>query len=295
MWPRRCATPSAPTRLCGSSSPTAITTWRRLTLPANIPSTTWLWTPALRSNIVMGYYEAGHMMYVHLPSLEKLKGDLVEVPAPERLSLDSGRPPFSSSSPRPGKLVMRNIAKPAKVLAYHPSRDVDIQVLIQVHLPGEGAIGHLRVQAECEGVRTGRDAQVVDILEGRDWAAHAAAIPEREDRVVLVVVDSHLEAIPCRFAGLDERLGGQRDDRGDQELSGWRGWRRRGRRGRRRRSLDHFRQGGGGLRLSRYGCLGRRDGRGGESGSGGGRGFACRAGLSRPANRRPGRPRTRRR
>ncbi len=34
--------------------------------------------PALRSNIVMGYYEAGHMMYVHLPSLEKLKGDLVE-------------------------------------------------------------------------------------------------------------------------------------------------------------------------------------------------------------------------
>jgi carboxypeptidase C (cathepsin A) len=34
--------------------------------------------PALRSNIVLRYYEAGHMMYVHLPSLEKLKGDLVE-------------------------------------------------------------------------------------------------------------------------------------------------------------------------------------------------------------------------
>ena len=34
--------------------------------------------PTLRSNIVMRYYEAGHMMYVHLPSLEKLKGDLVE-------------------------------------------------------------------------------------------------------------------------------------------------------------------------------------------------------------------------
>ncbi len=34
--------------------------------------------PALRSNIVMRYYEGGHMMYVHLPSLEKLKGDLVE-------------------------------------------------------------------------------------------------------------------------------------------------------------------------------------------------------------------------
>jgi carboxypeptidase C (cathepsin A) len=34
--------------------------------------------PALRSNIVMGYYEAGHMMYVHPPSLAKLKSDLVE-------------------------------------------------------------------------------------------------------------------------------------------------------------------------------------------------------------------------
>lgn len=34
--------------------------------------------PTLRSNIAMRYYEGGHMMYVHLPSLEKLKGDLVE-------------------------------------------------------------------------------------------------------------------------------------------------------------------------------------------------------------------------
>jgi carboxypeptidase C (cathepsin A) len=24
----------------------------------------------------MSYYQAGHMMYIHLPSLEKLKGDL---------------------------------------------------------------------------------------------------------------------------------------------------------------------------------------------------------------------------
>jgi len=32
----------------------------------------------LRSNIRMGYYEAGHMMYIHLPSLEKLKGDLAD-------------------------------------------------------------------------------------------------------------------------------------------------------------------------------------------------------------------------
>jgi carboxypeptidase C (cathepsin A) len=34
--------------------------------------------PTLRGNITMGYYEAGHMMYVHLPSLEKLKSDLAE-------------------------------------------------------------------------------------------------------------------------------------------------------------------------------------------------------------------------
>lgn len=32
--------------------------------------------PALRSNISMGYYEAGHMMYVHLAYLAKLKQDL---------------------------------------------------------------------------------------------------------------------------------------------------------------------------------------------------------------------------
>ncbi|HTP11195.1 MAG TPA: peptidase S10 [Anaerolineae bacterium] len=32
--------------------------------------------PSLQSNIVMGYYEAGHMMYVHEPSLAKLKQDL---------------------------------------------------------------------------------------------------------------------------------------------------------------------------------------------------------------------------
>ncbi len=32
--------------------------------------------PSLQANISMGYYEAGHMMYVHLPSLAKLKQDL---------------------------------------------------------------------------------------------------------------------------------------------------------------------------------------------------------------------------
>jgi carboxypeptidase C (cathepsin A) len=31
----------------------------------------------LRNNITMTYYEAGHMMYVHLPSLAQLKADLV--------------------------------------------------------------------------------------------------------------------------------------------------------------------------------------------------------------------------
>jgi len=31
---------------------------------------------SLQGNISMGYYEAGHMMYLHLPSLERLTGDL---------------------------------------------------------------------------------------------------------------------------------------------------------------------------------------------------------------------------
>jgi carboxypeptidase C (cathepsin A) len=32
--------------------------------------------PSLRANISMGFYEAGHMMYTHLPSLRQLKADL---------------------------------------------------------------------------------------------------------------------------------------------------------------------------------------------------------------------------
>jgi carboxypeptidase C (cathepsin A) len=32
--------------------------------------------PSLQPNISLGYYEAGHMMYVHDPSLVKLKQDL---------------------------------------------------------------------------------------------------------------------------------------------------------------------------------------------------------------------------
>ena len=31
---------------------------------------------SLRSNYSMTFYEAGHMMYVHMPSFEKLKADL---------------------------------------------------------------------------------------------------------------------------------------------------------------------------------------------------------------------------
>jgi carboxypeptidase C (cathepsin A) len=32
--------------------------------------------PKLRGNIVMKEYEAGHMMYIHVPSLMKLKQDV---------------------------------------------------------------------------------------------------------------------------------------------------------------------------------------------------------------------------
>jgi carboxypeptidase C (cathepsin A) len=32
--------------------------------------------PTLRGNIAMGYYEGGHMMYIHEPSLAQLKKDL---------------------------------------------------------------------------------------------------------------------------------------------------------------------------------------------------------------------------
>ena len=32
----------------------------------------------IRKNISMEYYEAGHMMYIHMPSLKQLKDDLAE-------------------------------------------------------------------------------------------------------------------------------------------------------------------------------------------------------------------------
>jgi carboxypeptidase C (cathepsin A) len=34
--------------------------------------------PALRDHFTMGYYEGGHMMYAHEPSLKKLRDDLVD-------------------------------------------------------------------------------------------------------------------------------------------------------------------------------------------------------------------------
>jgi carboxypeptidase C (cathepsin A) len=33
---------------------------------------------SVRGNVSMEYYEAGHMMYIHMPSLEALKKDLAE-------------------------------------------------------------------------------------------------------------------------------------------------------------------------------------------------------------------------
>ena len=33
---------------------------------------------SLRGNISTSYYEAGHMMYIHMPALEQLRKDLAE-------------------------------------------------------------------------------------------------------------------------------------------------------------------------------------------------------------------------
>ena len=32
--------------------------------------------PEIKDNIIMTYYEAGHMMYIHEPSMKKFKDDL---------------------------------------------------------------------------------------------------------------------------------------------------------------------------------------------------------------------------
>jgi carboxypeptidase C (cathepsin A) len=34
--------------------------------------------PSLRNNVSMGYYDAGHMMYIHIPSLKAMKKDLAK-------------------------------------------------------------------------------------------------------------------------------------------------------------------------------------------------------------------------
>ena len=36
------------------------------------------WWPEIKKNIIMEYYEAGHMMYTHKPSLIKFKKDVAE-------------------------------------------------------------------------------------------------------------------------------------------------------------------------------------------------------------------------
>jgi carboxypeptidase C (cathepsin A) len=33
---------------------------------------------SLRKNVTTAYYDAGHMMYIHAQSLQKLKGDVAE-------------------------------------------------------------------------------------------------------------------------------------------------------------------------------------------------------------------------
>ena len=33
-------------------------------------------SPEIKDNIIMTYYEAGHMMYTHEPSMKKFKDDL---------------------------------------------------------------------------------------------------------------------------------------------------------------------------------------------------------------------------
>jgi carboxypeptidase C (cathepsin A) len=35
-------------------------------------------TREIKDNIIMKYYEAGHMMYIHQPSLERFKKDVAE-------------------------------------------------------------------------------------------------------------------------------------------------------------------------------------------------------------------------
>jgi carboxypeptidase C (cathepsin A) len=48
---------------------------------------------SLRGNVSQGFYEAGHMMYVHRPSLARMKGDLARF---LRGALSGGRAPSRS-------------------------------------------------------------------------------------------------------------------------------------------------------------------------------------------------------
>ena len=51
-------------------------TWPRLIWPRAIRSTTWACRRIFAGNVSMGYYEAGHMMYLNTPSRVALKADL---------------------------------------------------------------------------------------------------------------------------------------------------------------------------------------------------------------------------
>ena len=74
--PRRCARRWRRTRTCACSSPTATTTWPRRSAAPSGRSATSRFDGDYPSRVEMKYYEAGHMMYVHLPSLAAQGRDL---------------------------------------------------------------------------------------------------------------------------------------------------------------------------------------------------------------------------
>ena len=50
--------------------------WPHHTLPQSITVNHLDLDPGLQENISLTYYEAGHMMYTHMDSLQKMKDDL---------------------------------------------------------------------------------------------------------------------------------------------------------------------------------------------------------------------------
>ena len=83
--------------------------------------------PESRDRFQVGFYEAGHMMYVHEPSLKKLRRELVEfygdassrVKTPSRRGLKSAS--TTESSPKTDShCEARNRPRPARGFRYHP-------------------------------------------------------------------------------------------------------------------------------------------------------------------------------